>query len=193
MSLKNWSLPECPYKSLIDGATNQWTISVSGVSVYYYNTLDILTKPLLLSYNNGALTEVANTVEMSAGTWCWCNEDSLSQNTLYIRLPDSSEPDDKVAGSLVCSDNLTVMQGTNGKEVILLSLLLSNNNEDTPAVIAIHHTDLNDVIKFHWKITLEATDSAFALDSKICLNALDKIKIESSLVDVCILINGDES
>lgn len=195
MSLKSWNLASCPYKSLVDGTSNFWTLSTGGGTAEYwlnYVSSGITIKPNVVIIN-GVEADEETAGSLAAGRWAWGNVDTLGQSTLYVRLSDDTDPDTKTAGYVKCSEPLQLLQGTDGKECILLSLLISNRSWSKDAEIRVYHYTSANVLRFAWLFTLLSTDSPFALDSKIVLNNMDKIKIMSSIEDVAALASGDES
>jgi ABC-type uncharacterized transport system YnjBCD ATPase subunit len=86
----------------------------------------------------------------------------------------------------------TLLTAASAKETILLSLLISNYSDTDNANIFVEHTDGTSTL-FKWVINLLATDSPFALDSKIVLEPGDVIQVTCNKTDVSILASGDES
>jgi len=77
--------------------------------------------------------------------------------------------------------------------VMLLSLLISNYNDADPAHIIVKRTDSADAIKFRWELDIPATNSPFALDSKMVFESGDKLKIETDNPNVAAEASGDVS
>ena len=80
-----------------------------------------------------------------------------------------------------------------GVTIILLSLLISNYSETDDAHIIVTRTDSFDEVKFKWELDIPATNSPFALDSKMVFVDGDKLKIETNNANVAIDASGDES
>jgi hypothetical protein len=49
------------------------------------------------------------------------------------------------------------------------------------------------VVRFKWVLDIPATNSPFALDSKLVMNEGDKLKIMAGIEDVAVIASGDES
>jgi len=190
MTLKNWNKIDFPLKSLNDGSSNFWTVSTGNSNEYYYNQNDLEIMPN--SVLRSSLLSKGTIGNLNSNQWAWGDEDSLGYETIYLRLANNIDPDTEVADTIQCAQPYTIMQGTDTKETIFLSFIISNFSDTDDSVITVLHTDDSDDIYFKWRITIELNSSPFAIDSKICLNNQDKIKIMSSCEDISILINGDE-
>lgn len=192
MALKSWSLPDCQFRLLGGGS---WYASGTGVSEYYFNPdpserLSAEPNGMVI---NGAPAVKGDIGTLTAGEYNWGDANSLGFNTLYVRLPGDENPTSKPAEYVKCSEPVEVMQVSADVSCFLLSMLVSNFSQTDDANIWIYHTDASDVIKFKWVIDLLATNSPFALDSTIVLEAQDKIKIMASIEDVAMYISGDET
>ena len=80
----------CPILPIPAGNEN-WTAGTG--SEYYYNGTDITTKPVIVYFDDAQVVE-GTKGSLAAGTWAW---DSASTR-LYVRLGDSTSPDEKTAG-----------------------------------------------------------------------------------------------
>ena len=125
MTLKQNSLNECPFKSLVDGSSDFWTVSGSGTNEYYYNQSDVPIKPLNVQENGGDLTGDATLGSLTAGQWAWGDNDSIGNDTIYVRLNSATpDPDGNPADFVKCSEPLEVFQVETGKTGIVLSNVL---------------------------------------------------------------------
>jgi hypothetical protein len=192
MALKSWNLASCPYKSLTDGSTDKWTQSTTVAGEYYYTGGDLTEKPNYVELNATAVSE-GTVGTLAAGSWAWGDNDSLGSDTLYVKLTDEADPDSKGVGYVQCSDPIELMQATSGLECILLSLLISNYSYENDANIWVFHTTSAGVVRFKWVLDLPATNSPFALDSKLVMNEGDKLKIMAGIEEVAVIASGDES
>lgn len=190
MALKNWGKHIFPLKSLVDGVADNWTLSAGGTAEYYYNVGDLLYKPNKVVIN-GAETLEGTTGTLAAGTWSWGNNDGLANDTLYVRLSDGTDPDTKTLDYIQSTTAYTVLDAI-GPETIVLSVLLSNISTEDSFIEIFHTNDLDDII-FKWLIGIPATNSPFALDSKIVVGTGHKIKVMSSVEEFSVLMSGDES
>jgi hypothetical protein len=193
MTLKRWAISDCPYKSLVDGASNFWTASGSGTDEFYYNQTISQIEPNAVLINGVVTAKAANALgSLAAGEWSWGDNDTLGTKTIYVRLSDGADPDSKSADHIQCSEPQELIVAAGGKETIFLSLLLANFSTTDDANIRIYHTDGTDIL-FQWVIDILVTDSPFALDSKIILEPSDKFLIMSDIEKVSVLASGDES
>ena len=73
-------------------AANQWT---AGSGTEHYFTKNPGRKPTAIYENGTAITEGSDNTfgSLAAGSWCW----RTSNNTVYIRLTDSADPNGKAA------------------------------------------------------------------------------------------------
>lgn len=118
--------------ALTDGYTNKWTLSESGTSNYHYNT-PMDSEPEVVQYLDNILTR-GTLGSLSAGQYAFGNNDSLSSNTLYVRLPDSTDPDTKSVDTLVCLYWFKLTQGAtvtqdNGYDLVGYSRAISSFND----------------------------------------------------------------
>ena len=191
MSLKNWSLNSVPQKSLNDGSSDYWTASGSGTSEYYYNQTDVKHKPLAVYENGSAMTE-GTLGSLNAGEWAWGDNDSLGRNTIYVRLSDGTDPDIKTSGYVKSASEVQLLQGGAGNEVVIVALELFNKDTSNDATAKVIRTDSADSEYYSEKFTVPKNDGV-KLDTKIMLNDQDKIKIMSTIENVCVVASGDES
>jgi hypothetical protein len=184
MALKRWYIPSFDFTT-IDG----WTQSGSGTGEYFYTGTSI-NEPNYVKLE-GTLAEEGTLGSLAAGTYGWGDNDTLGSNTLYVRLAGSGAPGSS-AVQYFYEKQETLVTAEIGKETIILSLLISNFSYTNDAKITIEH--INGVTTlFKYIIDLLATDSPFALDSKIVLDPSDAIKITSNNPDVSIIASGDAS
>ena len=191
MALKSWNLASCPLKSLTDGSSDNWTASVTS-GEYYYMGDTLQTAPNTVKINSLGASE-GTPGSLAAGEWAYGDNDGLGVDTLYVRLSDDTDPDSNCADYVQCSEPLTLLTATSGLECILLSLLISNFSYTDDANICVYHMTSGGVVRFKWVLDIEASNSPFALDSKLVLNDGDMIKIMAGIEDVAVLASGDES
>lgn len=192
MALKSWNLASCPYKGLKGGAAGGWVLSSSGNAQYYYNDTDLTEKPNAVSFD-GALAPEGALGALIAGSWAWGDIDGLGHQTIYVRLSSDSSPNASAENLVQCSEPLVLLTATQGLECILLSLLISNFSYTDNAQIWVLHTTSAGVTRFKWVLDIPATNSPFALDSKLVLNDGDKLKIMAGIEAVAAIASGDES
>jgi hypothetical protein len=192
MTLKSWSLASCPLKSLVDGSTDKWTQSTAVANEYYYTGSTLTMRPNAV-YIDGSAASEAEAGSLDEGVWAWGDNDTLGYDTVYVRLVGGSDPDTKGADYVECSEPLTLLTATTGVECILLSLLISNFSYENDANIWVLHTTSAGVVRFKWVLDLPATNSPFALDSKLVMNEGDKLKIMAGIEEVAVIASGDES
>ncbi len=192
MALKSWNLAKCPFKVLTDGVSDNWTQSTAVTGEYYYLGGTIGTHPNAVLIN-GEVASEGTAGTLSAGSWGYGDNDGLGIDTLYVRLSDDTDPDSKGADYVKCSEPLTLLTATSGLECILLSLLISNFSYEDDANIWVYHMTSAGVVRFKWVLDIAATNSPFALDSKLVMGDGDKLKIMASAEDVAALASGDES
>ena len=80
----------------------KWTASGNGSNEYYCESSDggdpsIAAQPKGMLFNNSFATE-GTIGSLNAEQWCYGDNDSLGYNTLYVRLPDDTDPDTKPSG-----------------------------------------------------------------------------------------------
>jgi hypothetical protein len=190
MTLKSWNISNFPRKALT-GSGSDWEESATVAGEYYY-TGGLTEKPNIVLEDGTELTE-GTLGELGAGGWAWGDNDSLGDDTLYVKLTDEADPDSKGVGYVQCSDPIELMQATSGLECILLSLLISNYSYENDANIWVFHTTSAGVVRFKWVLDIPATNSPFALDSKLVMNEGDKLKIMAGIEEVAVIASGDES
>lgn len=81
--------------------------------------------------------------------------------------------------------------GSASNTIILFSLLISNYSNADDAHIVCEHTDgANTLFKFI--IDIPKTNSPFATDSKVVLEAGDVLNITSDITEVSVIASGEE-
>ncbi len=113
MALKSWNLASCPYKSLTDGTTDNWTASASGTGEYYYTGGDLDACPTYVEEDGTSISE-GTLGSLTASSWAWGDNDSLGADTLYIRLSDDTDPDVNGLDFVQCNELLTLLTATSG-------------------------------------------------------------------------------
>ena len=86
----------------------------------------------------------------------------------------------------------TLLEAT-GTTIITLSLLISNFSDANPAHIVVTRQGSDNSVKFKWILDIPATNSPFALDSKMVFVNGDKLVISADNPDVSVDASGDES
>ena len=188
--LRNWSLTYCILNSYT-GSDDLWSKSNSGTNEYYF-TGSLSEEPESLLENERYMDK-GTIGSLSVGEWGYGNNDSLGKNTIYVRLSDESDPDTKSSGYIQSPKYNTVLQTVSENETVLFSILISNKHSKLFADIEFAHTTENDVVYFNWSNKVSPDGSPLVINSRICLNPGDKIKIKSSLESVNVLISGDET
>lgn len=110
MTLKTWTKSNFPYKNLRDSADqwtmsdnkvslvidgeDLWTQSGSGVEEYYYTGENVPSVPGKVFEDGSEMTK-GEIGSLAEGEWDYGDNDSLGNSTIYVRLSDSSDPDDK--------------------------------------------------------------------------------------------------
>jgi hypothetical protein len=86
----------------ISTASYAWTLSGSGTSEYYVRTSGganpSLSDPYIVRLNGDEYPE-GSLGSLAAGEWTYGDNDSLGYSTVYVRMPDSTDPDN--AGNTV--------------------------------------------------------------------------------------------
>lgn len=138
---------ESPRTSLNDGSSDWWSSSGSGTNEYYYNQLaDYSTKPLAI-YASGMMLVEGTIGSLSPGQWGWGNNDSLGEDTIYVRLSDEVDPDSKAADYMMAVD---ASEGV--ADPIIAYVLL----DDTPADVSVSGVDFS--LNFASEGVLEIAD-----------------------------------
>jgi hypothetical protein len=89
MTLKRWAVPSCSLKNLVDGASNFWTVSASLTGEYYYNQTIQDFEPNAVLINGSVTAKSANALgSLALGEWSWGDNDTIGNNTIYVRLSD---------------------------------------------------------------------------------------------------------
>lgn len=193
MALKNWSRVSTPLQELNDGSSDFWTTSSGGgTNEYYYNQTGININPVAVTVSGVDLSEGV-VGSLGIGEYGWGDNDSIGNDVLYVRTEGEGDPDDKQTGSVMCSKEYQIMQGTVGTEVVLLSFIISNYTFDSSVAIFVYHKNSAETIYFLWRLDVPSVSSPFVLDSRICLNDNDIISVQCSKEETCILISGDET
>ena len=192
MTLKRWAVAECPYKNLVDGASNWWTASGSGTNEYYFNqTISQLKEPNAVLIDGTVTAKASNAPgSLAAGEWSWGDNDTLGVNTIYVRLSDGTDPDTKTSGYIKCSEPQEIIMAEAAKETVLLSFLISNYSVVDDANVWFFHTDGTNIL-FRWVLDIPVTNSPFALDSKLVLAPGDKFLVMADIEDVAAIASGD--
>lgn len=184
--LKVWSLSSCTYKTL-DNGSDDWTPSATASGSYYYDT-DLEIKPVIVTASGIELEEIST--GPVAGQWAYGDFDTIGSERLYINLTEG-DPDSQPTGHIKCSEPKEVLQAASDKETGLRGIFVSNFSTEQ-ATIWLYRTDSSDVVKFRALIVLSANQSPFVWNDLFVLNSSDKLKIQSSVEDVCIQVNGVE-
>ena len=84
----------------------QWTQSAHGVNEYYFDNSGgtLIGKPSGVYFDSTAYmeSETEGTMgSLNAGEWDWGDNDALGYDTLYVRLNDGDDPDNKADGFVV--------------------------------------------------------------------------------------------
>ena len=95
----------------IRSATYKWTASGGGVNEYYLELAGGgnpgINQPSVVAENDSAMT--AGVIgALAAGEWNWGNNDALGYNTIYVRLSDGDDPDNKAADYVEAGYTLTI-------------------------------------------------------------------------------------
>ncbi len=190
MGLQGKHVAECPFKSLVDGSSDFWTASGGGTNEFYYNQTDVPIKPLNVQENESDMT--AGTLgSLSAGEWGWGDNDSLGNETVYVRLADDADPDSKAADFVECSELLLIYQATTAVETINLSIRISNSeSSDADIVLAIR--DGSDNLKWYELWTIKSTDGTLDFTEKIVLEPDYKLLIMSDKEKVAVHVSEYE-
>jgi len=193
MALKRWYISEFSPKNLVDGASDWWTVSSGGTNEYYYNQGLFQHTPNLVTIS-GVDTSISSNDAGSLypGEWAWGDNDSIGEDTIYVRLSTGVDPDTTTSGCVQCSEPVELLEATADKETILLSLLISNYSTDDDANIWVFHTDGSNIL-FRWFVDILVDNSPFALDSKLVFEPGDKLLFMSAIDDVSVICSGDES
>jgi hypothetical protein len=190
MTLRRWAISNFPLKSLVDGASNLWTASASGTNEYYYtgdlfqhipNAVHIADTPTAISVN--ALGS------LGAGEWSWGDNDTIGNDTIYVRLADGTDPDTKAADYIQCSEPLELLV-TRMLETVLLSLQVASH-AGASVDLVFFHVDSVDNVLHRWVRTV--VTSPFDFEAKTVLELGDRLLVMADLEDVSVVASGDES
>jgi hypothetical protein len=109
MTLKSWAMPSCEMRSLTHGLRN-WKLSSNGTNEYYldywpdaFPLNSIMGFQLVQPYGeiyDPVMIDSGTPGTLTPGTYAVGDNDGLSKDVLYVRLPDSSNPNDLDAYSL---------------------------------------------------------------------------------------------
>lgn len=189
MTLRRWAISSFPFKSLVDGVSNFWTASASGINEYYYNQPIFDHIPNNLLINGLEVVQSVNALgSLAAGEWAWGDNDTLGNNTIYVRLADGLDPDTKTFGHIECSEPLELLV-SRMQETVLLSLQVASYLGGTANLI-FFHVDGKDNILHRWARAVEV--SPFDFEAKTVLEPGDRLLIMSDLEDVSVVASGDE-
>jgi hypothetical protein len=194
MALKRWAVPSCPRKNLVDGTSNWWTDNAGGTNEYYYNQPIFDHIPNTLLIDGSVVGKSSNAPNsLTEGQWTWGYNDTVGGNTIYVRLSDGADPDTKTSGHIQCSEPIQVIEAESGKETILLSFLISNYSTTSDANVWFFQVDALNAVLFKGVLDISATNSPFALDSKIVLEPGDKLLVMADIEGVAAITSGDAS
>jgi hypothetical protein len=116
LNLQNYLFAASRYGFFVDvincrDAVGQWTLSAHGTNEYYFNNGGgtMIARPAGIYINeptwmNSSAEGVVGA--LAAGEWAWGNNDALGWSTLYVRLPDNTDPDIKAAGYVMADHPL---------------------------------------------------------------------------------------
>jgi len=131
--------------SSIRNSTYKWTASGSGTNEYYLELTDggdpSVDEPVNVYEDSTAMT-IGTMGSLSAGEWDYGDNDTLGYNTIYVRLTDSADPDDKVSGYLKMGLTLdgsaytTYVSGGKVRKAVLSLSGLSHLEGKSVAVLA---------------------------------------------------------
>lgn len=93
----------------------------------------------------------------------------------------------------VFQEEYLLMTAPQNQQTLALSFFVSNFSDTASARIDFFHRDADGSLLFRWGITLEATDSPFALDTVFVLAAGDSLSVASTRNEVSVLVSGDVS
>lgn len=122
-------------KSLVDGESDLWTASASGVEEYYYIN-DI--KPATVLENDSLMTE-GTLGSLNEGEWAFGDNDSLGYETVYVRLNDSTDPDGKSANYIEVKNKIFYFNGTIDSKP--LKVEINGEEADLPSDISSMQTE----------------------------------------------------
>lgn len=184
------ALAELPFKSLNDGSSDYWTSSGSGTDEYYYSPTDLDEKPLILQLDGSGATE-GTVGSLSEGEWGWGDNDSIGEDTVYVRLSGGDDPDNKDAGYIECSERHTVYTVGSGNIALITSLRITNNDGNNDANIRWSLYDDSDSLLYPETLTLLSTDSGFRDTARLgVLSAGYYVTVHADLEDVAICLSG---
>ncbi|NOR27618.1 MAG: hypothetical protein GQ540_03705 [Lutibacter sp.] len=198
MATKNWTKATLPYTS-IRTASFAWTVSSGGSGEYYLRTAALnnpsVDKPNAIIENGTLISEGSALGSLAVSTWGYGDADGLGYSTIYIRLSDGTDPDGKAVDYVERSTNTILLQGGDGNEVEVLSIIITNLHETIAAEVEarIYNSTGTFLANILNKRTI-AAEGQLVLDraSLFALNNQDIIKIESNLEEVNILASGME-
>ncbi len=192
MPLKNKTKAKFPFKSLVDGVSDFWTLSASGTNEYYYNQTDVPIEPLNVQESGADLTP-GTIGTLAAGEWGWGDNDALGADTIYVRLNSTTpDPDGNPADFVKCSEPLEIFQATLAVETIILSLIIANT-ESTNAKCVLYITNSVDVAQFVSLFEISVADSNEKWSEKIVIEPDQKLKFMTSNELVSLILTEDES
>ena len=188
MTTKSWAKADFPRKSLNDGSSDWWTASGSGTNEYYYNQADIVAEPLAV-FADGIELLRGTAGSLNANEWDFADNDSIGEKRIYVRI-DGSDPDSKAAGYMECSEVFTLIDEGSGKYPVVVGIIFSNLSGQQ-ATVLVYKTAGDDTVEFKAKLEIPGDNSPVDWLTKIFLNELDKLKIQSDTVDVSAILSGD--
>lgn len=144
-------------------------------------------------YINGTSATKGTIGSLEPGQWAWGDGNAFGFDTVYVRTEYDAHPVSLGDDAITYPAVLEIMQVSENVVCFLLSILISNFSQTEDANIWIFHTDSEDNVRFKWMVDLLATNSPFALDSTVVMDAQDKLKVLTNIEDVSIYISGDES
>lgn len=194
MALKKWNKASFPLSSLVDGVSDFWTASGSGTNEYYYNqSLSQVQHPSYIDIGGAKTLKSSSALgSLAAGEWGWGDNDTIGNDTVYVRLSDDADPDSKPSGHLKIGQPLEVLQAVESKETILLGALVSNYAKDEDAEAWVIHMS-GSTLLMQWYISLAAGSSPLALDTKIVVDPTEQVFVLSDTESLSVYISGDET
>lgn len=125
MTTKNWAKKDFDFKSLSDGGiTDKWTVSTVSTE-YYYNQSDLNGMPLRVLEDSEDLI-LGTLGSLAVGEYALGDNDTLGEDTIYVRLSDSTDPDAGAADLVECTDVFTLITGGAGTSIVIVGTDLSN-------------------------------------------------------------------
>jgi hypothetical protein len=185
-----WYKASLPYKSLVDGTSDYWTLSGTA-GEYYYNQGDLSVKPLYFEINGEEACE-GTIGSLVAGEWAWDSDN----NRPVVHITGDGDPDAQASGYIRCSDQYTVATVGAGNILTVGSIRITNNAGANAgandANFIKYYYDDTETLLYEETQTLLATDSPFRDSAVLRLYAGYEYKIQSNIEDVAIYLSGIE-